>query len=505
MADKPAIIEFRNITKRFPGVLAVNNVSLKITEGSCHALVGENGAGKSTLGKMLAGIHQPDEGEIYILGEKVEITNPIDALHAGIGMVYQELCFCENMTVAENLCLGNMPNKFSFISYRNMRKIARERLASIELDIDVNTKIQSLPIGVRQMIQIASAVGRGARILIFDEPTSSLSEIESRNLFKLIKYLQQRGVTSIYVSHRMEEIFEICDKITVMRDGSHIATVNTTEVNEESLVEMMIGRKIENFIIKDKPLIKGDETLNIKKFSSRGKFSDISFKLHKGEILGFAGLVGSGRTEVFEALFGLDKNASGNVFLNGNKISIKSPAAAMSYGIGLVPEDRKRNGLVLMMSSKTNISMPSLKKLSRLTWIKSSEEDAVAKEYFDIMKVKSTGINAITESLSGGNQQKIVIAKWLASKCNILILDEPTRGVDVGAKSEISNLIYNLAASGNSIILISSDLPEIISLSTRVLVMRNGQIVGELEGEDINQHKILKYMTGIETAEKAAV
>lgn len=495
--SQKTIVEFKNITKRFPGVLAVNNVNLEIKEGSCHAVVGENGAGKSTLGKILAGIHQANEGDIFIDGKKVIISNPIDALHCGIGMVYQELSFCENMTVAENLCLGQMPEKFKFVSYKKMKEIAEEMLAAIKVKIDTEQQMKFLPIAVQQMVQIASAVNRGAKILIFDEPTSSLSEVESQNLFSLIRYLQGKGTTSIYVSHRMEEIFEICDTVSVMRDGNLIATFPKTQIDEHSLVEMMIGRKVENFIVKDKIPDKGKETLRVENLSSAGKFSGVSFNLCSGEILGFAGLVGSGRTEVSEALFGLDKNVKGKIFINGEEKSINNPITAMNMGIGLIPEDRKRHGLVLKMSAKNNITLPFLKRLSKLRWIKSKEEKEIAEKYFNVMNVKATGINNITESLSGGNQQKIVIAKWLASQCDILILDEPTRGVDVGAKAEISNLIYDLALKGCSIILISSDLPELVNLSTRVIVMREGKIVGNAEGSDINQHTILKMMTGM--------
>jgi ABC-type sugar transport system ATPase subunit len=497
MNPETPIVEFRNISKRFPGVLAVNNVNLGIRQGSCHGLVGENGAGKSTLGKILAGIYQPDSGDISISGKKIKLHNPIDALHAGIGMVYQELSFCENMSVAENLCLGHIPSKASFVSWKKMRQMARERLSAIKLELDVDRQMKTLPIGIQQMVQIASAVSRGARILIFDEPTSSLSGMESKKLFDLIRLLGKKGVTSLYVSHRLEEIFEICDAISVMRDGSLVDTVPSSGIDTHRLVEMMIGRKLESFIAKNVKLHKGSEALRVENFSSSGKFIDVSFSLHSGEILGFAGLVGSGRTEVSEALFGLDKNARGKIFIQGKEAAIRDPVIAMDLGLGLVPEDRKRHGLVLKMSARDNITLPSLKRLSRLGWIKSREEEKIARHYFDIMKVKATGLSNVAESLSGGNQQKLVIAKWLASHCDILILDEPTRGVDVGAKSEISSLIYELAANGSSVLLISSDLLELVNLATRVIVMREGEIVGSVEGNDIDQHTILKMMTGI--------
>jgi ABC-type sugar transport system ATPase subunit len=490
-------IRFQNISKRFPGVLAVDMVNLAISSGSCHALIGENGAGKSTLGNILAGICQPDEGRIFINEKPVTIHNPIDALKAGIAMVHQELSFCENMTVAENLCLGRMPARATLLSKREMLRMAREMLSAIKMEIDLTSQMGALPIGMQQMVQIASAVARGAHILVFDEPTSSLSEVESRNLFTLIRLLKKRGVTQIYISHRLEEIFELCDALTVLRDGQVIATSPVSGVNNESLVEMMIGRKVEAFFAKTQPLTCGRELMRVENISSRAGFSRISFSLHAGEIVGLAGLVGSGRTEISRALFGLDPDVKGDIFIDNRKVFIKRPCDAMKLGMGLVPEDRKHHGLVLMMKAKDNITLPLLKRLSRWGWIKAKDEESLSREYFNLLRIRAGSMNDTVESLSGGNQQKVVIARWLSSKCNILILDEPTRGIDVGAKAEIHSLIYDLAAKGCGIILISSELPEILNLSTRIIVLRQGTIAGALNSSDATQETLLRRMTGI--------
>lgn len=497
MSDS-TIVEFRNVTKRFPGVLALNNVSVSIRRGSIHALVGENGAGKSTLGKTLAGIHPLDGGEILIDGKLVTISSPRDALDAGVGMVHQELAFCENLSVAENLCLGQTLARGPFVSYNRMIERAKEHLQAIGANIDVRRRLGELSIGQQQMVQIAAAVGRGARILIFDEPTSSLSLAESERLFDLIKRLQADGVTSIYVSHRMEEIFRLCDTITVLRDGQLAGTVPTAEVNEASLVQMMIGRPFEAYFPAHMDAEPGRELLRVENLSSPGKFDSISFTLRAGEILGLAGLVGSGRTEIAEALFGLDPMAQGKVFVEGKQVDVfGKPTVAMSLGLGLVPEDRKRHGLLLLMTAKENITLPTLNRLATAGWVRNKEERSVADKYFGLMRVRATGIGAVSAGLSGGNQQKLVIARWLAANCKILLVDEPTRGVDVGAKAEIHGLIDKLAADGSGILLISSELPEVINLSSRLLVLREGHIAGEMSRQECSQEAIMRLMAGV--------
>ena len=494
----PPIIEFRQITKRFPGVLALDSVSVSIERGSCHGLVGENGAGKSTLGKVLAGIYTPDGGQVLVDGKVVHLASPRDALLAGIGMVHQELAFCENLSVAENLCLGRTPAHGPFLDQGAMIATAVDQLAAIGAVIDVTRRLGELPISQQQMVQIAAAVGRGARILIFDEPTSSLSQAESERLFDLIKRLRAKGVTSIYISHRLEEVFRLCETITVLRDGQVVSTMPTVELDEAALIRMMIGRPYEAYFPAHLDSEPGEELLRVEGLRSPGKFSDISFTLRAGEILGLAGLVGSGRTEVAEAIFGLDPNVEGLVRVQGRVVDVRGrPARAMDMGLGLVPEDRKRHGLVLSMTAKENITLPTLGRLASLGWVNSRAEEEVALRYFDRLRVRAPGVNSVAAGLSGGNQQKLVLARWLAAECRILLVDEPTRGVDVGAKAEIHGLIEELAAQGSGILLISSELPEILNLSTRIIVLRGGRMAGELSRAECGQEAVMRLMAGI--------
>ncbi|MEO8362625.1 MAG: sugar ABC transporter ATP-binding protein [Vicinamibacteria bacterium] len=473
-------------------------MSFVIGVGSVHALCGENGAGKSTLGKMLAGIHSPDAGRIFVLGEPVRFDSPREALAKGIGMVHQELAFCENLSVAENLCLGALPARRSFVDRRAMRLRAAQMLKAIDAPIDVDATVGDLPLGQRQMIQIAGAVGAGARIIVFDEPTSSLSQREAESLYLLLGRLRAQGVTSIYVSHRMDEIFKLCDAVTVLRDGRHVATQPLASCTEADLVQMMIGRSIDA-----PPLLpptdgsEAIEALRVSGLSSPGKFQDVSFSVHRGEVLGLAGLVGAGRSEIAQALFGLDPNVSGEIALDGKPAVIRSPGAAMTLGLGLVPEDRKRQGLVLDMSAQSNTTLPVLERLARATFINHREERSLTASYFSRLRVRSSAFDAKAAGLSGGNQQKLVLAKWLAAKARVLILDEPTRGVDVGAKAEIHALIDQLAREGNAILLISSELPELLRLSTRIHVIRGGRLVGETPGKDATQDGLLRMMAGI--------
>ncbi len=492
-----AAVQFKNVSKRFPGVQALRDVTLEVTHGSCHALCGENGAGKSTLGKILAGVHRADDGEVVVEGKPVHFAGPRDALAAGIGMVHQELAFCENLTVAENLCLGQMPKRGPFVSRRQMLQRARENLATIQSTIDPSERIGALPVSQQQLVQIAAAVARGARILVFDEPTSSLSQLEAEHLFELIKRLQAQGVTALYVSHRMEEIFRLCDTITVLRDGQHVATKPTNEFTEATLVQSMIGRPLEAYFPGHLKGAVGEELLRVESLSSPGKFQGVSFALRAGEVLGVAGLVGAGRTEVTQALFGLDPRATGKIYLRGEPVSVSQPATAMKFGLGLVPEDRKRHGLVLMLTARENVALPTLERRARLGWVLASEERSLAQKFFDRMRVRAPRIGVLAASLSGGNQQKLVLAKWLAAECRILIVDEPTRGVDVGAKAEIHGLIDELANQGSGVLLISSELPELINLSTRILVLRQGRIVGELPRERSSQEAVVRLMTGM--------
>jgi len=473
-------VAFREVTKRFPGVTALDHVSFAIAAGSCHALCGENGAGKSTLGKLIAGIYQPDAGQIDIDGHAVQFGGPTAALSAGVAMVHQELAFCENLSVAENLCLGALPTRRGFVSRTEMRRRATAMLTEIDVTLDVDRAVADLTIGQQQMLQIAAAIGQGARLIVFDEPTSSLSQHEADRLYTLIARLRQRGVTCIYVSHRLEEIFHLCDAITVLRDGKHVATRAIDGLNRTELVEMMIGRRLDEYFPAHVKVEPGDEMLKVERLSSPAGFSDVSFTLRAGEVLGFAGLVGAGRSEVARALFGLDPAARGTIAVRGRAMRIDSAARAIQLGIGLVPEDRKRQGLVLTMNVLDNATLSILPLLARFGFLTPRNEQLAARPYFDRLRVKTPRLDTPVAALSGGNQQKIVLTKWLAARCPILILDEPTRGVDVGAKAEIHALVDELAAGGNAIILISSEMPEILNLSTRIIVFRGGRVAGEL-------------------------
>jgi ABC-type sugar transport system ATPase subunit len=497
----PMFIQFQNITKRFAGVTALSDVSLSINEGECHGLMGENGAGKSTLGKILAGIHHPDGGQILIDGKLQSIRSPADALKAGIGMVHQELAFCPDLTVAENLCMGTYPRRMLFmVNRREMTRRAEKLLSQIGVYIDVNQPMRSLSTAQEQLVQIASAVGTNARIIVFDEPTSSLSEPEAQQLFKLIEDLKRRGVTMIYVSHRMPELFRLCDRISVLRDGKYVGTVAKADASQDVIVRMMIGRSVEDYFPEHLSTKLGRTILSVRNLTSPGTFENVSFNIRAGEIVGFAGLVGAGRSEVAKAIFGLDRSARGAVEVDGRPLRLGSVRDAMRRGVGFLPEDRKRQGLVLMMSSKANLSMAMLDRLSRFGLLFPGGEREVAEEYFMKLRVKAPSVETPVQSLSGGNQQKVAIAKWLARGAKLLIVDEPTRGVDVGAKAAIHELIDDLAQQGVGIMLISSELPEVLNLSTRILIMRQGRLVGEVPRERATQENVLRLMAGVEAA-----
>lgn len=492
------IVEFVKIHKRFPGVHALKDVSLSVKSGSIHGLMGENGAGKSTLGKALAGIHAIDEGQILIDGKPADIHDPNSAMEYGIAMVHQELAFCENLSVAENLCLGKIPMKGRFVDAEKMHSTAQTMLDSIGFKVDLNRQMGALTVGQQQMVQIASAVSRGAKVLVFDEPTSSLSEPDAERLFALIKQLQTQGVTSIYVSHRMAEIFKLCDDISVLRDGEHVATKPVSELDEQALVALMIGHQIHAYEPKSFTQPLGEEALRVEALCLPGRFRDVSFSLKRGEILGFAGLVGSGRTEIAEVLFGLHPEATGKLWIDGKPHPLPSTVQqAREMGLGLAPEDRKRHGLVLGLSCRSNITLPILPSLASGGWVDEPKEREIAQSFFAKMQVKAPGIESLAGSLSGGNQQKLVIARWLAAQCGLLIVDEPTRGVDVGAKAEIHLLLDELACSGSGLIMISSELPELVLLSHRVVVMREGSMMGVLNRGDATQDAILRLMTGV--------
>jgi ABC-type sugar transport system ATPase subunit len=498
-----AAVRFEGITRRFPGALALDDVTLEVGAGTCHALCGENGAGKSTLGRILAGIHVPDEGRVLVHGRPVLFASPRQALAAGVGMVHQELAFCDNLSVAENLCLGTLPARLGLVRRAELVRRAGAMLAEIGTTLDVRRRLGELTIAQQQLVQIAAAVGGGARIIVFDEPTSSLSQVDAERLYELIGRLKARGVTCLYVSHRMPEVFRLADRASVLRDGRHVATLPVAGLTEAELVRLMIGRPLAEYFPRHGAASSGEELLRVEGLSSPGRFEEISFSLRAGEVVGLAGLVGAGRTEVARALFGLPPAAGGSIRLQGREVRVLSPGDAIRLGIGLVPEDRKRQGLVPSESALHNITLAILDRLSRLTWLRRAAERALGGEFFDRLRVRASSSDAVVAGLSGGNQQKVVLARWLAARSRVLLLDEPTRGVDVGAKAEIHALIGELAEQGRAVLLISSELPELLSLSDRILVLRQGRLVGELGRAEATQDRLLRLMAGLPAAAPA--
>ena len=497
-----SFLTFQGISKRFAGVHALEQVSFSVERGVCHALMGENGAGKSTLGKILAGVHTADAGEIRVGDARVAPSDPHQARQLGLAMVHQELAFCPNLSIAENLCLGALPSRTGLLARAEMRSRARAMLSEIGAAFDVDRPLGELTTGQEQMVQIAAAVGTGARVIVFDEPTSSLSVAESEQLFRLLDHLKQRGITVLYVSHRMEEVFRLCDTVTVLRDGRHVATQRVGDTTPERLVHQMIGRDVTAHepVHATRPL--GAERLRVENLSSPRKFSDVGFTLRAGEILGLAGLVGAGRSEVAHAVFGLDAAATGSLCVDGQPFPLGDVQAALRAGMGFLPEDRKRLGLILSLNCRENSALAALGRLATAGFVNRREERSLAQRFVDRLRVKTPSLETPVSSLSGGNQQKIALAKWLARECPILIVDEPTRGVDVGAKAEIHKLLDELASQGTAILLISSELPEIMALSRRILVLREGRVTGELNRPEFSQASILRLMAGVAGAER---
>lgn len=487
-------LEMRHITKKFSGVTVLKDVHFDVDAGEVHALMGENGAGKSTLMKILAGIYSCDEGEIEINGKKVTISDTIAARNQGINFIHQEICLAENMSIAENLYMGMEIRKGLFIDKNRMLEITQQHLDSLGLELKASDKVSGLSIAQKQMVEIARALFFEAKLVVMDEPTSSLTNKEVENLFQQIMDLKNKNVAIVYISHRMEEIFKIADRVTVLRDGNFVGTEKVSDINMQKLISMMVGRKISQERM-DMPI--GSETiLQIKGFKNK-YLKDISFELKRGEVLGFAGLVGAGRTELACAIFGIDSVFSGEIILNGKKVLHKSPRDAISNGIVLVPEDRKKYGLVTSLSVKFNLTLPILYKFIKGISVDNKKEKEIIDKYANRLAIKMAGVDQICAGLSGGNQQKVVISKWLAAEPSIIILDEPTRGIDIGAKQDIYNLIKELAEQGISIILISSELPEILKLSSRIAVMHEGcleKIFDSVEG--VTQEEIMYYAVG---------
>ena len=501
------ILRIENVTKDFPGIRALSNVSFKIKKGDIHGLCGENGAGKSTLVKILAGVypHNTYEGKIYFNDEEIKFTrfSVRQAIEKGIAIVYQELALIPEMTVGENIFLGREPEHKGTISWDRLFSNAKEILKKYKLNIPFAAKVSALSVGKQQMVEIAKALSQEVKVLILDEPTSALTDAEIKSLMEILKYLKHNGVTCIYISHKLEEFFRITDNITVLRDGLVVDTVKTADTTEEKVIAMMVGREMkERFPVRNRKI--GEKILEVKELStqdllSQGKIAikNITFDLKKGEVLGIAGLMGSGRSELVTTIFGeYGKHVTGEIFLEGRPIKISSAREAVNYGIGLVPEDRKKMGLVLMQAIYKNISLPNIRKFSNALSIDKHKELNECRKYADSLNIKTPSLFAITESLSGGNQQKVVIAKWLMSTPKILILDDPTRGIDVGTKYEIYKLINQLAEDGIAIIMISSELEEILGMSDRILVMHEGKCTGILEQKEATQEKVMALATG---------
>ena len=490
------ILTMKGIDKSFPGVHALDHVDLEIRKGEVHALMGENGAGKSTLMKVLTGIYSKDSGSITYEGKEVEFTSPRDAQDAGIVIVHQELNMLNHLTVAQNIFIGREIMNGKLINDAKMNEEAAKLFRQLNIDIDPKEKMGNLTVGKQQMCEIAKAISHEAKVIIFDEPSAALTEAEIEELFKIIRDLRDKQLGIVYISHRMDEIKVITDRVTVMRDGSYVGTLITKDCTKDDIINMMVGRviyedpKTESNVAPDAPVVLKVEHLNAGKM-----VQDVSFELHKGEILGFSGLMGAGRTETARALFGADPKESGDIYVNGKKVDIKSPMDAVKCGIGYLSEDRKRYGIVVAKSVAENSTMASMENFMKGIFINKKKENEIAKKYVNDLKTKTPGVDQLVVNLSGGNQQKVVIAKWLVRNCDILIFDEPTRGIDVGAKSEIYHLMNELVAEGKSIIMISSEMTEILRMSDRIVVMCEGKKTGEIDISEATQENIMHAAT----------
>ncbi|MFC0272826.1 sugar ABC transporter ATP-binding protein [Metabacillus herbersteinensis] len=490
------LLKMSNISKTFPGVKALDDVKIEVKPGEVHALIGENGAGKSTLIKILSGIYQPDSGaQFFFEGKKAEITKPIDATLKGISIIYQDLSLFPNLSVAENIYIGRDSNNKAWkkIKWKEMEVIAEKALKELGVDIDLHVPVEKLSIAQQQLIEIARALAFDSKLIVMDEPTSSLSSGEVEKLYKVINNLKQRGISIIFVSHKLKELFTVSDRFTVLRDGKYVGTYDTEELDEQRLITLMVGRKVAYEKNESNASI-GDAMFEVKGLSKEGNFKDISFELKKGEVLGITGLVGSGRTELAQAIFGVNNPYEGEVLLNGKQIKVKSSEDAVKKGIAYIPESRKTQGLVLRQSVINNISLPVLKQLrNAFGLINRKKEIELANHYVKTLDVRPALPDRPVGQLSGGNQQKVVIGKWLSTKPKILIIDEPTNGIDIGAKTEIHKLLRKLASDGMGVIVISSELPEVLAVSDRILIMRHGRIARELGIEEATQENIMNY------------
>lgn len=490
--NNQVFFEMRGISKSFPGVKALDDVGFSVAEGEIRALVGENGAGKSTLMKILNGNYKKDSGAILIDGKEVNITDPQVADANGITIIFQELNLVDELSIAENIFAGRLAGKGKLVNWKELNERAKVLLERISFDVDPRKLVGSLTVAEKQMVEIAKALSRNSRIILMDEPSATLTKKELDALFQIIRDLKKSGIAVIYISHRMEEIFEICETVTVMRDGKIIGTRDVANVSSNELVEMMVGREV-NSAYPARNVQIGEEVLRVENLCRKDRKQNVSFSLRKGEVLGIAGLVGAGRTEIMRAIFGIDYINTMDVYVNGKKVKITNPAAAKKHGIAFLTEDRKVEGLTLDFTVKSNIVAANLKSFSNGIFTNGKKENEIADAYIAKTRIKTPHRNQKVGNLSGGNQQKVVVSKWLNTDPDILIMDEPTRGIDVGAKREIYEIINDLAGQGKSIILISSELPEVLGMSDRVLVMKDDAIVAELTGEQINAVEVMRH------------
>jgi ribose transport system ATP-binding protein len=501
MTQQSPALRLEGIVKTFPGVKALDNVSLAVMPGEVHALMGENGAGKSTLMKVLGGIYQPDEGLIYVGDTAVVMSNPLDSKAKGIVFIHQELSLAEELSVAENVYLGELPTlSFGRVDWKTLYEKTNAILAKLKVSFNARTKVGDLSIANQQMVEIARALTVDAKAVIFDEPTASLTDAEKLVLFEVIADLKAQGVGIVYISHRMEEIFKMTDRVSVLRDGQYQGSLLTADTNEEDITQMMIGRKLD---LSRAPLTHelGDIAIEVKDLSCGSSYSNVNFQVRSGEVLGFYGLVGAGRTEIAETLFGLRQPSGGKIFLDGEEVNINSPSAAIKAGISLVPEDRKTQGLVLGMNCRDNMTLPQVDDMSAGPFVSDGAEVAVFDLYRDRLDIRTPGWRQIVGNLSGGNQQKIVIGKWLSMHPKVLIVDEPTRGIDVGSKSAIHKLIRELAAGGYAVIVISSEMPEVLHVSDRIVAMFSGEIIRTFTSEDVTEDNLIQAISGIKSKE----
>ncbi len=483
------VLEMKGITKTFPGVVALNDVNLKVKKGEVHALVGENGAGKSTLMKVLNGVFQANSGEIVLEGNTIHLANIKDAQEKGISIIFQEFNLINTLSVAENIFLGRY-NDTSVIRWKQIKQEANGLLKRLGLKFDVNRIVGKLSTAEKQLVEIAKALSFNAKLIVMDEPTSSLTEKEEEMLFKIIKTLKKNGITIIYISHKLEEVFKVCDMVTILRDGEVIDVKPVSEVTREEIIEKMVGRTIDMEYPKRKVKV-GAPVMEVRGLGRDKLLHDISFDIHKGEILGIAGLVGAGRTELAETLFGAAKADQGTISINGKNVVLRSTRDGKNNSIGLLTEDRKETGLVVTFSLSKNITITNLKSIMNKLMLNNRLEKAAGQKYIDLLDIKTPSVNQLVLNLSGGNQQKVVLAKWLFSNVDILILDEPTRGIDVGAKYEFYCLMNKLVEEGKTIIMISSELPEVLGMSDRILVMHKGKIMGELTGSEKTAENVM--------------